>query len=97
MKMTAEDFYKTQWTYPEKMDEFYKVGIRFSYNDMIKFANDYHETNIKNLNFSDETLIELAKNNCMLHRTSDELGFLVTFDLNDLRQFCTKLLKNNVI
>ena len=44
---------------------------------------------------SDETLIELTKNNCMLHRTSNELGFLVTFDLNDLRQFCTKLLKCN--
>lgn len=46
---------------------------------------------------SDEVIIELAKNNCMLHRISDELGFLVTFDLNDLRQFCTKLLKGNVI
>lgn len=46
---------------------------------------------------SDKALIELAKNNCMLHRTSDELGFLVSFDLNDLRQFCTKLLKGNTI
>lgn len=46
---------------------------------------------------SDEALIELAKNNCMLHRTSDELGFLVIFDLNSLRQFCTKLLKINVV
>lgn len=44
---------------------------------------------------SDEILIELAKNNCMLHKTSDELGFLVTFNLNDLRQFCTKLLKGS--
>ena len=46
---------------------------------------------------SDKALIELAKNNCMLHRTSDELGFLVIFDLNGLRQFCTKLLKVNAV
>lgn len=46
---------------------------------------------------SDEILIELAKNNCMLHKTSDDLGFLVTFDLNDLRQFCTKLLKCYIV
>lgn len=51
--MTVEDFYKTQWTHPEKMDEFYKVGIRFSYNDMIKFANDYHESEVKKLGLSD--------------------------------------------
>lgn len=41
---------------------------------------------------SDEKIIQLAKNNCMLHRTSDDLGFLVTFDLNDLRNFSKELL-----
>ena len=44
---------------------------------------------------SDEKIIELAKENCMMHRTSDELGFLVMFDLNDLRKYSTQLLKNN--
>lgn len=46
---------------------------------------------------SDEVLIELAKSNCMMHKTSDELGFIVMFDLNDLRRFCTKLLKGKSV
>ena len=49
-------------------------------------------------NYFKRTIIQLAKNNCMLHRTSDDLGFLVTFDLNDLRNFSKELLtfKTNV-
>lgn len=47
--MTTEEFYITQWTAPTKMDEFYKVGIRFSYNDMIKFATDYADTKVKEI------------------------------------------------
>lgn len=47
--MTTEEFYKTQWLYPEKMDDFYKCGIRFSYNDMIKFATDYAEIKVKEI------------------------------------------------
>lgn len=41
---------------------------------------------------SDDELIKLAKSTCMLHKTNNELGFLVTFDLKDLRQFCNKLI-----
>lgn len=75
------------------------------YKAMEQYAIEYHESKVKALSLSDviqslppdEILIELAKNNCMLHRTSDELGFLAMFDLNDLRQFCTKLLKGNVV
>lgn len=71
---------------------------RSQMKNILDFINQLKQINgvIQSLP-SDEILIELAKNNCMLHRTSDELGFLVTFDLNDLRQFCTKLLKSNVI
>jgi len=47
-------------------------------------------------NISDERLIELAKNNCMLHQTSEEVGFVVIFDLNDLRKFCMELMNEDL-
>jgi hypothetical protein len=44
---------------------------------------------------SDEIIIKLGKENCILHKTSDKLGFLILFDLNDLRQFCKKILNGS--
>lgn len=41
---------------------------------------------------SDEKLIEICKDTCSLHRTSPELGFMVYFELNELKNFVTRLL-----
>lgn len=54
--MTPEEFYKTQFTHPVQMDNYYKAGIRFSYNDLIKFAQDYHNS------MRAETMLELERN-----------------------------------
>lgn len=41
---------------------------------------------------NDEKLIEICKDTCSLHRTSEELGFMVYFELDELKNFVTKLL-----
>ena len=43
--MTIEEFYKTQWVGdPETKDKYWKCAARFSYDDMIKFAQDYNSS-----------------------------------------------------
>ncbi len=73
------------------------VGERFkllqSDGDKIYTKEEFEALNVTQSLPSDDELIELAKSTCMLHKTSNELGFLVTFDLNDLRKFCNKIIE----
>jgi len=39
------------------------------------------------MKISDEKLIELAEKTCMISKTSSDLGFLVMFTLDDLKNF----------
>lgn len=94
--MKDNDIKHLEWVY-ERMKYVHSENENYDY--MIRFREilEALKQPVVISSACDEILIELAKNNCMLHRTSDELGFLVTFDLNNLRQFCTKLLKGNVV
>jgi len=44
---------------------------------------------------SNKKIIEIAKDTCMMHRTSKELGFIVMFDNNDLKKFVKKIIIEN--
>ena len=49
------------------------------------------------MNISDEKLIELCKETCTLHRTSDDGKFNVWFELDTLKTFLKKLNMEDII
>lgn len=94
-KIRISGFY-FDWTVKIGFSKLYQKECIYAVAQGGLMETDFENEKILSINGipPDDVLIKLAKKNCMLHKTNEEIGFVVTFDLKDLRKFCIDVFKS---